>query len=139
MKAKWAVLLIAAAILSSAAARAQVLIIANSSVTADSASKSELRSVFTGESSRLKDGSHVKPVLLKEGPAHTAFVSGDLSMSEAGLLICWRQQVFSGQSTMPRSFASEAEEVAYIAQTPGAIGYIGTSTPHDGVKVIEVK
>lgn len=132
-------MLTAAAILCTASARAQVMVIVNPGVSVNSISKSELRNVFTGESFKLKDGSHVKPVLLKEGPTHSEFLSSDLSMSAVGLLVCWRQQVFSGQAAMPQTFSSEAEEVAYIAKTPGAIGYIGPSTPHESVKVLEVK
>jgi len=139
MKVWRIVLLTAAAILWNASARAQVLVVANPGMSSDSISKSELRDVFTGESSRLKGGLQVKPVLLKDGPTHSAFVSGDLSLSEAGLLICWRKQVFSGHSVMPRTFSSEADEVAYIAQTPGAIGYISASTSHDNVKVLQVR
>lgn len=131
--------LLAAGILGGGAVRAQVLVIANPGVSTDSVSKAELRSVFTGSATKLKDGAHVKPVLLKEGPTHTAFVTSDLSLSEAGLLVCWRGLVFSGQAVMPRAFESEAAEVEYIAATAGAIGYINASTPHAAVKVLQVK
>jgi len=139
MKISKVVLLTAALMLCTAHLRAQVTIIANPGVSASSISKSELRSVFTGESLRLKDGSHVKPVLLKEGTAHAAFLSGDLSMSAVSLLVCWRQKVFSGEAVMPPTFSSEAEAVAYIVKTPGAIGYITATTPHEGVKVLVLK
>lgn len=131
--------LFALSMLGSGIAGGQVLVIANPGVNADSISRAELRGVFTGSATRLKDGSHVKPVLLKEGPTHAAFVSSDLSLSEAGLLVCWRGLVFSGQSVMPHSFESEAAEVEFIAATPGAIGYISVSTPHAAVKVLQVK
>jgi hypothetical protein len=29
--------------------------------------------------------------------------------------------------------------VEYVAQTPGAVGYVGKSAPHEGVKVLDVK
>ena len=53
--------------------QAQVIVIANPGVKSDSVSKSELREVFTGSSTNLKDGTHVKPVLLKDCPAHAEF------------------------------------------------------------------
>lgn len=132
-------LLLSAALLVNTAAHAQVLVIANSSVAADSISKAELRNVFTGAATKLKDGSRVKPVLLKQGPTHNAFVTGNLGQSEVGLLVCWRGLVFSGQATMPRTFEDEGAEVTYIAQTPGAVGYINPATPHGSVKVLDVK
>lgn len=140
MKCSMRILLLAAATaLCSAAAHAQVLVIANPGVTADTISKSELRNIFTGAATKLKDGSRVKPVLLKQGPTHAAFVTGDLALSEVGLLVNWRGLVFSGQGTMPRTFEDEAAEVAYVAQTPGAVGYISPATAHNEVKVLQVR
>jgi len=121
------------------AVHAQVVVIANPSVSADSISRAELRNVFTGESSKLRDGSHVKPVLLKEGSTHSEFVTTDLSMSVAGLLIVWRNLVFSGQGTMPRTFEEESALVAYVAHTPGVIGYVSKATPREGVRELAVK
>ncbi|UWZ86879.1 type 2 periplasmic-binding domain-containing protein [Occallatibacter riparius] len=132
-------LLISAAILCSSAGYGQVLVVANPSVAADSVSKSELRNVFTGATTKLKDGSKVKPVLLKQGPTHAAFVTGDLSLSEVALLVSWRGLVFSGQGVMPKTFDSESALVAFIAETPGAIGYINPSTPHGNVKILSLK
>jgi len=118
---------------------AQLLVVANPEIKADSISRSELRSVFTGATFNLKDGTRVKPVLLKEGATHTKFVADELGTSETALLIDWRQRVFSGQATMPKTLGSEAEMVTYVAQTQGAVGYISEATPHDGVKVLAVR
>lgn len=119
-------------------AQAQVIVIANPSVKSDSVSKSDLRDVFTGASTSLSDGSHVKPVLLKQGSTNDEFISGYLGKSAAWLLVNWRGLVMSGQATMPKSLDSEAEVVEYVAKTAGAIGYIGKATPHDGVKVLAI-
>ena len=54
------------ALLLAADAEAQVMIIANPSVKASEVSKDELRDVFTGAASSLKDGSKVVPVLLED-------------------------------------------------------------------------
>jgi ABC-type phosphate transport system substrate-binding protein len=129
---------IVAALLFSCTARAQLLVIANPSVKADSVSKGELRDVFTGSASSLKDGSRVTPVLLKQGAVHEEFLSAYLGRSAVTLLVSWRGLVMSGQATMPKSFDSEAAMAEYVARTSGAIGYIGKGTAHDGVKVLTV-
>jgi|HubBroStandDraft_6_1064221.scaffolds.fasta_scaffold1194369_2 ABC-type phosphate transport system substrate-binding protein len=118
--------------------QAQVIVIANPGVKSDSVSKSELREVFTGSSTNLKDGTHVKPVLLKDCPAHAEFASAYLGMGVVPLLIAWRGLVMSGQATMPKSFDSESAVVDYVSHTAGAIGYINKATPHDAVKVMSV-
>lgn len=130
--------LVAVSILA-ACAGAQVLLIANSGVKAAEVSKSDLRDVFTGASTSLKDGSHVTPVLLKQGAAHTEFLSAYVDKSDPAFRASWNSLVFSGQASMPKSLNGDAAMVDFVAHTPGAIGYIGKSTPHPGVKVLAVR
>lgn len=111
-----------------------IIVIANPSVKADSITKKELSEVFTGASSSLK-GSHVVPVLLKEGPTHVEFLSY-MGKSAVAVLLIWRGLVMSGQASMPKAFESESAEAEYVARTAGAIGYVRKDTPHEGVKVL---
>lgn len=120
-------------------AQVQVVIIANPSVKASTISKNDVRNVFTGVSTNLSSGERVKPVLIKEGPTQAAFASSEVGVSQVGLMICWRNLVFSGQATMPKTFEDELSVVSYVAKTPGAIGYVSSATPHEGVKVLAVK
>lgn len=120
-------------------AQAQVVVIANPSVKASDVAKSDLRDVFTGAASSLKDGSHVVPVLLKSGTANDEFLSSYVGKADAAFKAGWRSLVFSGQGSMPKTVDSEAAMVEYIAKNPGAIGYVGKSAAHDGVKVLSVK
>lgn len=132
------ILFVAAAGVFSNCARAQ-LIIANPSVKSSDVSKSDLKDVFTGGSTTLKDGSLVMPVLLKGGPANDEFLAAYIGKPDASFKASWRSLVFSGQASMPKMLDSEAAVVAYVAQNPGAIGYIGKATAHDGVKVLSVR
>ena len=119
--------------------QAQVIVIANPNVKSATVSKKELREVFTGASSNLRDGSRVTPVLLKRGSVHNEFLLAYVGMNDLGLRAAWRSLLFSGQSVMPKSVESETAAVEYVAGTAGAIGYISQSTPHDGVKVMAVQ
>jgi ABC-type phosphate transport system substrate-binding protein len=120
-------------------ARAQVLVIANPSVKAADVAKSDLRDVFSGSATNLKDGSHVTPVLLKEGPTNDAFLAAYIGKADGAFRAGWRSLVFSGQASMPKTIDSDAAMVDYVAHTPGAIGYVSSSAPHDGVKVLAVR
>jgi ABC-type phosphate transport system substrate-binding protein len=131
-------LVLGAASILATAGRAQVIVIANPTLKADSVSKDELKAVFTGSSTKLSTGDHVVPVLLKEGATNSTFTTDFLGRSPAALLIIWRGLVMSGQAAMPRTFDGEAQEVEYVSHTAGAIGYISQPTPHDGVKVLAV-
>ena len=118
-------------------ARAQVIVVANSGVSADSISKSELRDVFLGASSSVH-GARVKPVLLREGPTHTDFVTNYVGKAPVTFIMVWRGLVLSGQATMPKTLDTDAAVVDYVARTPGAIGYVSKSSSHDAVKVLAV-
>ena len=132
-------LLLAAALLLTVQAQAQVIVIANSSVKATEVSKSDLRDVFTGAATELKDGSRVVPILLKAGTAHEEFLQAYIGKNDTAYRAGWRSLVFSGQATMPKSMDGDAAVVEFVAHNAGAIGYIGKATPHEGVKVIAVK
>jgi hypothetical protein len=135
----YAFLLVASASIVAARAQAQAIVIANPGVKSAAVSKSELRDVFTGAASSLKDGSRVAPVLLKGGAANDEFLAAFVGKPDAAFRAGWRSLVFSGQASMPRSLDSEAAMVEYVAHNPGAIGYISKATPHEGVKVLEVR
>jgi ABC-type phosphate transport system substrate-binding protein len=114
------------------------LIITSTDVKTVAISKSDLKDIFSGASSSLGN-SHVTPVLLKAGSVNDQFLSMYVGKSDLAFRTGWRSLVFSGQAMMPKSFESETAMVDYVAHNPGSIGYIGKSTPHDGVKVMSIK
>ena len=120
-------------------AHAQVIVISNPAVKNADITKGDLRDVFSGDLSNLKDGSHVIPILLKAGPTTNEFLAAYIGKSDAAFRASWRSLVFSGQASMPKSLDSEAAIVEFVAQNPGAIGYISKATPHVGVKVLSMR
>jgi ABC-type phosphate transport system substrate-binding protein len=132
-------LFMAAALVFAVRVEAQVIVIANNNVKTSEISKSDLHDVFTGGATSLKDGSRVAPILLKAGTVHEEFLSAFIGKGDAAFRASWRSLVFSGQASMPRSLDSETAVVEYVAHTPGAVGYVGKSTPHEGVKILAVR
>ncbi len=118
---------------------ADIKVIANSGVTASAVSAEELKGVFLATKTSLSDGSHVEPVLEKNGAAHEAFLKEYLGKTDAALQTYYRSLVFSGKGSMPKAFSSDAEVVAYVAKTKGAIGYVSASAATAAVKTLEVK
>jgi len=118
---------------------ADIKVIANPAVGASSVSADELKGVFLATKTSLSDGSHVVPVLEKGGPAHDAFLKEYLGKTDAALQTYYRSLVFTGKASMPKMLAADAEVVAYVAKTKGAIGYVSADTSADGVKTLEVK
>jgi ABC-type phosphate transport system substrate-binding protein len=120
-------------------AKAQnVIIIANREFHAEQITSSDLRDIFTGVRSRLRDGSPVAPVTLKGGPAHEVFLRNNLSETPEEFRTTWRKAVFTGQGAMPKTFDSETALIQYVATTPGAIGYVSRVSTQDAVKLLLV-
>jgi len=136
---RYVILLLAAASIFAVHAQAQVIVIANPSVKATEISKNDLRDVFTGNATSLPDGSRVVPILLKAGTTHVEFLQVYIGKSDTAYRAGWRSLVFSGQASMPKSLDTDAAGVEFVAHNPGAIGYIGKASPHEGVKVLAVK
>jgi len=125
-------------LLSANALAGNVRVIANPSVRAETVSAGEIKNVFLEERNSLRDGTHVEPVLLKGGPAHEEFLKDYLGKSDDALQNYYRTLVFTGKGLMPKAMHSDQEVVAYVAKTRGAIGYVSTTTPLDGVKTLAV-
>jgi len=121
------------------AAAADIKLIANSSVGASSVSVDDLKGVFLATKSSLSDGSHVEPVLEKGGAAHEAFLKEYIGKTDTALQTYYRSLVFTGKASMPKQLASDAEVVAYVAKTKGAIAYVSAGASTDGVKTLDVK
>ncbi len=128
----------AAAFVLTARSHAQVIVIANNSVKAAEISKSDLKDIFTGAATTLKDGGRVVPILLNNGTAQEEFLKAYIGKSDSAYRAGWRSLVFSGQATMPKSLEGDAAVVEFVLAHPGSIGYIGKSSAHVGVKVVPV-
>jgi TonB family protein len=115
-----------------------VKVIANSSVKVDSISALELKRVFLEERISLADGTHVEPVLQKDGFVHQAFVREYLGISEDDLRTYYRTLLFPGRGSMPKLLGSDAEVVDYVARTRGAIGYVSIGAHVEGVKELDI-
>ncbi len=114
-----------------------IKMIANSGVNVGIISLVELKAVFLEEKSSI-NGTHVEPVLEKDGPVHEAFLQEYLGRSEDDLQAYYRTLVFTGRGAMPKVLGSDAEVVAYVARTRGAIGYVSGAASAEGVKTLAI-
>jgi len=113
-------------------------VIANLSVQIDKISADEVKKIFLEEKNSLADGTHVEPVFEKNGPAHEAFLRQYLGSTDNDLRFYFQALVFSGRGSTPKELRSDAEVVAYVAKTRGAIGYVSAETSTEGVKTLTV-
>ncbi len=115
-----------------------VKVISNNSIQANQISVRELKSVYLREKSSLNDGTHVEPVLERNGAAHEIFLKLYLKQNSDDLQRYYQSLVFSGKGSMPKAVGTDADVVAYVARTKGAIGYVSAEANTPGVKMLAV-
>lgn len=114
------------------------IVIANPSLPVEVLDRETLLHIYEGKISRV-EGTAIVLTTHRSEAIHAAFVETYLGRTPQQVRNYWRKMVFSGRGRLPRSFATEAEVVRFVADTRGAIGYIARSTPHDGVKVVGIE
>lgn len=111
-----------------AASSADLYVIAH---TAMALSEEELRDVFVGE---LQIAGGVRLVPLDNASLQKDFVEKALKMDAPTYNILWTKKGFREGLNPPPVKSGDAEVIATIKATPGAVGYV--SRVPDGVKLI---
>jgi hypothetical protein len=137
MKRILTMLMLGAALAAAPVSAADVQVIANSSVAGE-LSAADVKDIFLGAKESV-GGAAVVPVLASGGATHEAFLKAYVGKSDQALRNHFKSLVFTGKGSMPKSFASDAEVVKYVASTKGAIGYVSGGAELAGVKKIQVK
>lgn len=117
---------------------AEVAVIANKSVPADSISQREVLDIYTGEIRQWKNGDPiVAHDMTKEGEVREAFYEF-LGHKSSRVKSFWLKNLLMGEGSPPEPVESEEELLARVARTPGAIGFVRRDIADDSVKVLAV-
>lgn len=135
----WLILLLGIVGGASAVRAQDVVLVINRGVQISEITDADLRDIFLGDKTRFSDGSHAVPVTLKGGAAHEVFLKNHIGESPGEFRARWRKEVFTGHAAMPKAFDSESTLIEYVAATPGAVGYVSRTSPHDTVKFLAIK
>ena len=90
-----------------------------------------------GEPSQI-DGRPVIPVNLTKGNTlRRDFIDRILAQDDDKYIAYWTVRRYIGKGSPPREFASIEEQMEYIRNTPGAVGYVDARTEvRPGLKTI---
>jgi ABC-type phosphate transport system substrate-binding protein len=119
-------------------AYADVQIIVHPRSSLGSVSSQELEDLYLGRKKKLSDGVNAEPVDLGISALQEAFLKNYVKRSESQYRTHWKKAVFTGQGKPPKKFDTEAELIAYVAATPGALGYVSLEADVSSVKVLSV-
>lgn len=115
------------------------IVIANKNVPVSSLTRAEAQNIFLGKNVMWPGGKKISIAVLKEGAVHESFLKDVLAKNASQFDITWKQAIFTGKGRPPKTVGTEAEMVQFVSSTDGAVGYIGSDTPHANAKKIELK
>ena len=117
----------------------QVIVHAASTVT--EASRADVSRFFLRQSAKWADGKEVLPVdQSSRSTVRDAFSRGVLRQPLPAVESYWQRQIASGRALPPPVKTSDAEVLAYVAATPGAVGYVsGGLNLTPGVRPLRLK
>ncbi|HRI48292.1 MAG TPA: hypothetical protein PK559_14385 [Ignavibacteriaceae bacterium] len=118
---------------------AQVAIIANKGVSANSVSIAQLKNLYTLQSSELNSQKVRLYFLTNEGSTLSTFLKG-IGENNGDLKKQWLKAKLTGGSTPPEPVSSEDDVLSKVSSTAGAIGFISADKVNSNVKVLlEIK
>ena len=112
-----------------AAAEAAYRVIVNPQVKGSQIPRGTLSSIFLKQAAKWGDGSPVLPVdQSMRSRVRQSFTADVLGQPMVELQMLWSRKVATGVTPPPVKQTDE-DVIAFVAATPGAIGYISTTTP----------
>ncbi len=114
---------------------ADVVIIGNNAIISDTLTKREVKKIFLGKKKNWADNKEIEFVVLDKSAVHKEFIRKYTQKSTSQFKMYWKQQVFTGKGSTPKSFKNEKNLIDYVADTEGAVGYISSL---DGVKNVKI-
>lgn len=135
-----AVALLAGTVLITGTAQAaSYKLIVNNSVSVNSLSKKAVSDLFLKKATKWESGAAVTPVdQLDSSNTREGFSKAVHGKTAAAVKSYWNQQIFSGRDVPPVEKKSDAEVLAFVRSTTGAIGYVSEAASAEGVRVVTV-
>jgi len=99
----------------------------------------KLGEMFLKKAPRWSDGIPVSPM----EPSGKSAIRQRFTLETYGKPVIaisayWQQMIFSGKGVPPPERSNDADIVAFVRDTPGAIGYVGAGVDLSGVKVVAI-
>lgn len=115
-------------------------LIVNPSVQGAQMKRQDVAAIFLVQTIRWGGGEAIVPVdQSAQSPVRAAFSLGVLGQPVVAVQAYWMQRISGRRGWPPVVKASDAEVMAHVAGTPGAIGYVSSSASLDpGVREVRL-
>jgi len=119
-----------------ATATAAPALIGNKNVASEKLDSATLKSVFLGKKVAWDGAGRVTLAVLKGGPVADEFLKGAVDMNASAFNNHWRRLAMTGGGTAPKAFDKEEDLRKFVAETPGAIGFVDAASADTSVSVL---
>jgi len=116
-----------------------IIVICNKSVAESTVGKQDLKNIYMGKKTTWNDNKKIVFVVQDNSNVNEQFLSTYINKSSAQYSSYWKEKVFTGQGTPPKSLASDKEIIQFVTQTDGAIGYVSSGDGLDNVKKLTIE
>lgn len=125
-----------AGLLAAGSLTAAPVVIAHKGVAAEKLDRPTLKAVFLGKKVAWDGAGRVTLAVLKSGPVADEFLGSAVEMNASAFLNYWRRLAMTGGGTAPKSFEKEEDLRKFVAETPGAIGFVDSVSADASVAVL---
>lgn len=130
--------LLACAVLALATLQASAapVLIGNKNVAAEKLDSATVKAVFLGKKVAWDGAGRVVIAVLKTGPVADEFLQGSVAMNASAFNNHWRRLAMTGGGTAPKSFDKDEDLRKFVAETPGAIGFVDSAAADASVATL---
>ncbi|MFN8095717.1 MAG: substrate-binding domain-containing protein [Vicinamibacteria bacterium] len=115
-------------------------VVANRANPLTSLTRAEAARLFLKKTTNWPDGKPVLVIDQERGSAVRQAFSRDVHQKDADAVAAyWQTLVFSGRDVPPSIARTDAEVIAFVMTSPGAIGYVAAGAETDSVKVLTLR
>lgn len=118
-------------------ARADVVVVVSARSTLEGITPEHCAAAFLGKIRTLPDGTPAYPVDQAEGSSvRDEFYARVVGKGPDQLRAYWSKMIFTGKGRPPPEMSGDAAVKRYVAERPGAIGYIERASVDASVRVV---
>ena len=127
---------IALAIASALPCSAAPVAIGHKGLAAEKIDAATLKAVFLGKKVAWDSAGRVTLAALKGGDTAEQFLKATVDMNASQFNNHWRRLAMTGGGTAPKFFEKEEELRKFVAETPGAIGFLDSGQADASVRTL---
>jgi len=114
-------------------------VIGNKNIAAEKLDAVTVKAVFLGKKVSWDTGGRVVLAVLKSGAVADEFLQKAAEMNASAFSNHWRRLAMTGGGTAPKFFDKEEDLRKFVAETPGAIGFVDSANADASVATLTLQ